>query len=156
MADAKKKADAMKGRRGWRTRPGRRPAQARRRRHGRRRGGDVKKMEEALKVQVETFGMAEDEAAIYKLKLAGATEEMLTGRQGRCRSRAGRQKEAKEMADKRADAEKKIREDMERDAKSIYEETRTPAEKAQAERAKLDKLHAGGTGWTTTRSSARA
>jgi hypothetical protein len=106
-------------------------------------GEDVDKLNKSLKEQIATFGMAEEEAQLYKLAVAGATPEMLAqARALLMQSKA--QKDAKKLADDRKKAEEDIRKEMESEAKSIINATRTPAEKMQAEAAKLDKLHGAG------------
>ncbi len=94
--------------------------------------GDVAALTDDLKEQVATFGMSSTEAKLYKLAQEGATEADLA----QAKALAG-QLQAME-------ASAEVRKQMEADAKSLFESTRTDAEKAAVETAKAQQLLAAG------------
>ncbi len=84
----------------------------------------ISDLESSLKDQIATFGMSSSEAEIYKLSLAGATEEQLASIRAMTDQLAAREK-LKSLQD---------------EAKSIIEASKTPLEQYQAQIEKLNTL----------------
>lgn len=78
-----------------------------------------------LSLQIATFGMTSDQVEIYKLKQAGASTAVIANIEAM-------QKQIAAM-----EADKKIREQIQSDAKANIEASRTPLEKYELEIAKL-------------------
>lgn len=95
-------------------------------------GESVDKLTEKLRDQVATFGLSSTEAEIFRLAQQGATEAELA--------------EARALAGQLAgmEASRDARKRMADDAKALYESTRTPLERMEAEVAKARDLLAAG------------
>lgn len=94
--------------------------------------GKISTFSDKLNESIKTFGMSGDEIEIWKLKEAGATEEVLKGVRAQQSQLEALRRNAKEV-----DA-------YQEKAKSVYESTLTPLEKYTKELKELDKLRAGG------------
>jgi hypothetical protein len=95
-------------------------------------GADIDKLQAKLKEEVATFGFTSRAADIFKLAQSGASKEAVA------------QTVALSKQLDALDANKKAMDTMAQDAKSVFEETRTPLEKLQAEISKLQTLFAKG------------
>jgi TP901 family phage tail tape measure protein len=88
----------------------------------------IAKLTEKLTEQVATFGLSAGQAEIYKLRQLGATDADLA------------QVQALTSKLEALEAETKAREDLEAAASRIIDQTRTPLEQFQAEKAELETL----------------
>ncbi len=95
-------------------------------------GGKIGDLVAKLTEERDTFGMSSTAAEIYKLKKAGATEETIKSAQA-----IADEVEALKARQERSDKQFA-------DAQSIFDATRTPLEKFQAELSKLENLKATG------------
>jgi hypothetical protein len=90
--------------------------------------GDVGELETKLRDQIATFGLTGDEAEVYKLKLAGATEAQLAGARALASQLKGMEKA------------KDDREEMEKLAKTLKTASETPLDKFRNRMAELKKV----------------
>jgi hypothetical protein len=93
---------------------------------------DVAKLNDSLREQADTFGMSSDEAAIYKLKIRGATDEELAAARGLSARLEGMK------------AAQKATEDLDKEAERVRESIKAPVEKLAEEFAKLEDLRSAG------------
>lgn len=100
---------------------------------------DVKELTKGLELQVQTFGMTGEAAAIYKLQLQGASEEMLANARGLAQMNewlAKNKKETEEAAEKA----KQLAEKLTEAGAAITKEFATPFETFEARVAELNEL----------------
>jgi len=112
-------------------------------------------MRAALKEEIELFGKSKREIDLYNLAKMGATREGVAHVRALSAQLDAMERE-KAALEKTAADRRAAREDLEADAKAIFEATRTPQEQFAAEMQRLDKLLAGGVlSWDTYNRAAR-